>query len=105
MVCVASNSEAKCRDALVIQTMSSQLSTHSPIYALLCPLEFLNLLVGPDNITADKDFKHITKCLWNVCMCIKGVEVLRFCITPSILWSHLESNGVSPPLPVISSEP
>jgi hypothetical protein len=29
-------------------------------------------------------------------MCIKGVEVLRFCVTPLILCSHLESNGVLP---------
>jgi hypothetical protein len=77
--------------------MVSELSADSPIYAHLCPLEFLNLLVGPDDITADKDFKHIIKRLQNVFMLIKGVEVLGFCITPSILCSHLESNGVPPP--------
>ena len=60
-VCIASDGEAKRRDALVIQTMSSELSPDSPIYAHLRPLEFLNLLVGPDDITADKDFKHIIK--------------------------------------------
>src|ERR1700761_2246314 len=27
----------------------------------------------------------------------RGVEILGFCITPSILRSHLESNGVSTP--------
>ena len=96
-VCIASDGEAKCGDALVIQTMVSELSPYSPIYAHLRPLEFLNLLVGPDDITADKDFKHIIKRLRNAFMRAKGVEVLGFCITQSILRSHLENNGVSSP--------
>ena len=94
-VCIASDSEAKRGDALVIQTMVSNLSTDSPIYVHLNPLEFLNLLVGPDDITADKDFEHIIKRQQNVFRRTKGVEILGFCITPSILRSHLESNGVS----------
>ena len=60
-VCKASDGEAKHGDVLVIETMSFELSSDSPIYAHLHPLEFLNLLVGPDDITADKDFKHIIK--------------------------------------------
>jgi hypothetical protein len=76
--------------------MCSKLSEDSPIYTQLRPLEFLNLLVGPDDITADKDPKHIIKRQRNVFMRKKGVEVLGFCITPSILSLHLESNGVSP---------
>ncbi|KAH9004151.1 hypothetical protein EDB86DRAFT_3208354 [Lactarius hatsudake] len=94
-VCIASDGEAKRGDALVIQTMTSELSVNSPIYALLRPLDFLNLLVGPDDITADKDFKHIIKRQRNVFMRNKGVEILGFCITPSILRSQLEYNGVS----------
>ena len=94
-VCIASDGEAKRGDALVIQTMVSKLSTDSPIYVHLIPLVFLNLLVGPDDITADKDFKHIIKRQRNVFMRTKGVEILGFCITPSILPSHLKSNGVS----------
>jgi hypothetical protein len=96
-VCIASDSKAKCRDVLVIQTMVSELSTNSPIYVHLQPLEFLNLLVGPDNITANKDFKHIIKHQQNIFMCTKGVEMLGFCVTPAILCSHLESNAVSSP--------
>ncbi|KAH8992268.1 hypothetical protein EDB86DRAFT_2806293 [Lactarius hatsudake] len=94
-VCIASDGEAKCGDALVIQTMTSELSAGSPIYALLQPLRFLNLLVGPDDITTDKDFKRIVKRQRNVFMRTKGVEILGFCITPSILRSQLESNGTS----------
>ena len=94
-ICIASDGEAKRGDSLVILTMTSELSVDSPIYALLRPLEFLNLLVGPDDITADKDPKHIIKRQRNVFMRKRGVEVLGFCITPSILRLHLESNGIS----------
>ena len=94
-ICIASDGEAKRGDALVILTMTSELSVNSPIYALLKPLKFLNLLVGPDDITADKDPKHIIKRQRNVFMRKKGVEVLGFCITPSILRLHLKSNGIS----------
>jgi hypothetical protein len=95
-ICIASDGEAKRGDALVILTMTSELSADSPIYAQLQPLEFLNLLVGPDDITADKDPKHIIKRQRNVFMRKRGIEVQGFCITPSILSLHLESNGISP---------
>lgn len=94
-MCVALDGEAKRGDALVIQTMSSELSVDSPIYGLLHPLDFLNLLVGPDDITMDKDLKHIIKCQQNVFMRAKGVEILGYCITPSVLHSQLKSNSVS----------
>jgi hypothetical protein len=60
-ICIASDGESKRSDALVILTMTSHLSEHSPIYAQLQPLELMNLLVGPDDITADKDFKRVIK--------------------------------------------
>ncbi|KAI0282410.1 hypothetical protein BC826DRAFT_1093961 [Russula brevipes] len=93
-ICIASDGEAKRGDALAMLTMTSELSADSPIYAQLQPLDFLNLLVGPDDITADKDPKHIIKRQRNTLMRKKGVEVLGFCITPSILHLHLQSNGV-----------
>ena len=95
-VCIASDGEAKRGDALVIQTMTSELSPVSPIYPLLRPLGLLNLLVGPDDITVDKDFKHLIKRQRNTLMRNKGMEILGFCVTPSILRSQLESNGISP---------
>jgi hypothetical protein len=95
MICIASDGEAKRGDALAILTMTSELSVDSPIYMQLHALEFLNLLVGPDDITADKDAKHIIKHQRNTLMRKKGIEVLGFCITPSILRLHLQSHGVS----------
>jgi hypothetical protein len=94
-ICIASDGEAKRGDALAILAMTSDLSVDSPIYAQLRPLEFMNLLVGPDDITADKDPKHIIKRQRNVFMRKKGVSILDFRITPSILCTHLESNGVT----------
>src|ERR1700677_438573 len=76
--------------------MTSELSPSSPIFTLLRPLEFLNLLVGPDDITVDKDFKHIIKHQRNIFMHSKGIEIMGFCITPAVLRSQLEFNGISP---------
>lgn len=93
-VCVASDGEAKRGDALVILTMHSMLSPNSPIYSQLSPLVFMNQLVGQDDITADKDFKHIFKRQRNLMMRNKGIAIQGFCVIPPILRLHLESNGV-----------
>ena len=85
-VCIASNGEAKRGDALVILTMTSQLSASLPIYGQLSSLKFMNHLVGPDDITADKDFKHVFKHQQNLLMRHKGVLIQGFfCVTPTIL--------------------
>ena len=84
-VCIASDGKAKCIDALMILTMSSQLSASSPIYGLLSSLKFMNHLIGPDNITPDKDFKHVFKRQRNLLMRHKGVLIQGFCVTPAIL--------------------
>lgn len=55
----------------------------------------MNLLVGEDNITADKDFKHVFKRQRNLMMRNKGIMIQGLCITPAILRIHLQSNGVS----------
>ena len=60
-VSIASDGESKHGDALVILTTKWTLSSQSPIYPLLCKLETINHLVGDNNITADKDFKHVFK--------------------------------------------
>ncbi|KAH8976674.1 hypothetical protein EDB86DRAFT_2820901, partial [Lactarius hatsudake] len=93
-VCVASDGEAKRGDTFVILTMSSQLSASSPIYAQLSSLRLMNHLVGPDDLTADKDFKHVFKRQRNLLMRQKGILIQGFCVTPTILRIHLESHGV-----------
>jgi hypothetical protein len=93
-VCIASDGEAKHGDALVILTMISPLSSSSPIYEQLSPLGLMNHLVGPDDLTADKDFKHVFKHQRNLFMRNKGVLVQGFCITPPIVRVHLASHGI-----------
>ncbi|KAI9433597.1 hypothetical protein H4582DRAFT_2060981 [Lactarius indigo] len=95
-VCIASDGEAKHGDVLVILTMNFQLSASSPIYGQLFSLKLMNYLVGPDDLTADKDFKHVFKRQRNLLMRQKGILVQGFCVTPAILRTHLESHGVPP---------
>ena len=94
-VCIASDGEAKRGDALVILTMASQLSADSPIYDQLSPLRLMNHLVGPDDLTADKDFKHVFKRQRNLLMRNRGILIQGFCITPPILRKQLDSHNVS----------
>jgi len=94
IVSIASYSKSKHGDALVEITMRWLLSPASPIYAQLKPLIFLNLLVREDNITADKDFKHIFKWQCNLMLWNKGFFIKGFCITSSILHGQLQANGV-----------
>ena len=93
-VSIASDSESKHRDALVEITMRWLLPPASPIYTQLKPLTFLNLLVREDDITADKNFKHIFKQQRNLMLRNKGFIIEGFCITPSILRGQLQANGV-----------
>ena len=79
---------------LVLLTMQKPLNPTSPIYPQLHCLELMNHLVGDDDITADKDFKHIFECRQNLVMWNKGIEVQGFCIMPSLLKIHLQSDGV-----------
>lgn len=83
IVCIASDGESKRGDALAILTMSSQLSPDSPIYGQLSSLQLMNHRVGPDDITADKDFKHIFKRQRNLLMRRKGELIHEFCVTPA----------------------
>ncbi len=93
-ICIASDGEAKRGDTFVILTMSSQLSASLPIYGQLSLLKLMNHLVGPDDLTADKDFKHIFKRQRNLLMRHKGILIQGFCVTPTILRTHLKLHGV-----------
>ena len=60
-ICLASDGESRCGEAFAILTFKHQLELTSPIYALLADLPLMNLEVGDDDLTADKDYKHIFK--------------------------------------------
>ncbi len=60
-VSIASDGESKRGHALAMLTMKKQLSFTSPIYPQLQGLCYMNLLVGDDNVTCNKDYKHLFK--------------------------------------------
>ncbi|KAJ7696176.1 hypothetical protein B0H14DRAFT_3120181 [Mycena olivaceomarginata] len=92
---VASDSEAKRGLALALEFMKYVLTPSSPIYPLLHPLEFMNLLVGPDDITPDKHYRHVFKALRSLLMHRMGVNVLCFEIVPAVLKQHLRDMGLT----------
>ncbi|KAE9389483.1 hypothetical protein BT96DRAFT_946828 [Gymnopus androsaceus JB14] len=96
LVSLASDGEAKRGQALVELTFKRLLSSDSPLYPLLSPLKFMNLYVGDDNLTADKDWKHVTiKRLRNLILRDRGIMIDGFLITPSVARAHLSAAGHS----------
>lgn len=55
----------------------------------------MNLYVGDHDLMADKDYKHIVECLWNLLLCKMGAMVDGVHITPALLHFHLKENKVS----------
>ncbi|KAJ7498368.1 hypothetical protein B0H11DRAFT_1909401 [Mycena galericulata] len=94
-ISIASDGEAKRGAALVQKTMNRDLDSDSPIHKLLIPLDLMNFRVGEDDLTADKDYRHVLKTLRNLLMRLKGVKVLGFVITPAIIKQHLRAAGHS----------
>jgi hypothetical protein len=76
-------------------TFKNKLQQNSPIYPFLKPLKFLNLYVGDDDLTCDKDWKHIFKCWRNLLLQQWGIVVNGKCITPDIIQDHFKSVDLS----------
>ncbi|KAK7012459.1 hypothetical protein R3P38DRAFT_3324111 [Favolaschia claudopus] len=84
-VCFASDGEGRRGKALVMEFMNRELNPESPIHPLVSGLEFMNLLVGEDDITPDKDAKHVLKCLRNLTMRDAGIKIRGFSITLGLI--------------------
>ncbi|KAF8876186.1 hypothetical protein CPB85DRAFT_1171578, partial [Mucidula mucida] len=93
VVSIASDGERKRGGALIDITCKQLLAPSSPIYPLLSCLVFMNLLVGDDDITCDKDYKHVFKHIRNLLLRKRGIQVLERHITPSIIKKHLQHAG------------
>ncbi|KAG6825754.1 hypothetical protein H0H92_002534 [Tricholoma furcatifolium] len=93
VVSIASDGETRRGASLVQLTFKRKLSTSSNIYSLVSPLHLMNLHVGDDDITADKDWKHVFKRFRNLLLRPRGIAVLGFRITPSIIEIHLREAG------------
>ncbi|KAF6752515.1 hypothetical protein DFP72DRAFT_815400 [Ephemerocybe angulata] len=93
VVSIASDGETRRGAALADLTFKTELSPESPIYPLLQSLPFMNMHVGDDDITADKDWKHVFKRLRNLLIRPQGIVVAGTRITPAILSTHFEDEG------------
>lgn len=94
-ISIASDGESKRGRALAMLTMKKQLSFTSPIYPQLQGLRYMNLLVGDDDITCDKDYKHLFKRLRNLLLRQRGVTVFNTHLTPATIRAHLREAGHS----------
>ncbi|KAJ3514807.1 hypothetical protein NMY22_g14626 [Coprinellus aureogranulatus] len=94
LVSIASDDETRRGSALVQLTFKKTLSPSSDIYPLLSPLPFMNLHVGDDDLTVDKDWKHFFEGMRNLPLQAQGIVVCDTRIAPSILDAHLIEAGM-----------
>ncbi|KAL0061966.1 hypothetical protein AAF712_011175 [Marasmius tenuissimus] len=73
----------------------SSLSPESNIYHLLSNLALMDLQVGPDDITPDKDHKHVDKGVRNTLLRQSGMCIEGTVVTPDLLKHHLRMEGSS----------
>ena len=92
---LASDGETRRGTSFILLTFTKELQQNSPIYPFLKPLNFLNLYVGDDDLTCDKDWKHIFKRWRNLLLRQRGVVVNGKRITPDIIRDHFKSAGLS----------
>lgn len=95
IVSLASDGETRRGAAFVLLTFKKKLPETSAIYRLLSPLPLLNLHVGDDDLTCDKDWKHVIKRLRNLLLRDRGVLIGETRITPAVLQTHLRSGASS----------
>jgi hypothetical protein len=95
IVSVASDGETRRGSAFILLTFKTPLLPNSPIYLILSPLKFLNLHVGDDDLTCDKDWKHVFKRWHNLLLRQRGVVVNGVRITPDIVKDQFRSAGLS----------
>ncbi|KZT35002.1 hypothetical protein SISSUDRAFT_1081190 [Sistotremastrum suecicum HHB10207 ss-3] len=95
VMCIASDGESRRGLSFNLLTMQEPLKETSPIYRHLHSLELLDLMVGRDDLTGDKDYKHVFKRYRNLLLRKKGLYVDGIHITPDILATHLRADAVS----------
>ncbi|KAK0451744.1 hypothetical protein EV421DRAFT_1060672 [Armillaria borealis] len=94
-ICLASDGDPMRGEALIRLTFKHTLPENSPLQPILSGLPFMNLEVGDDDLTTDKDYKHVFKCFRNLCLRKAGFTVHGVHIMPSLLRAHLADNGLN----------
>ena len=89
VISLASDGESRRGKALAQLTFVAPLAATSPIYKYLVHLDLIDLFVGVDDITADKDYKHVFKRLCNTLLREKGCVVLGIKLTRGLIRKHL----------------
>ena len=92
---IASDGESCRGAALTTLTHVRPLEPDSKLLVLLRKLRLMNTMVGNNNITTDKDPKHVMKRCRNFMNRKSGVMVNGIVITPTLLRFHLQENQVS----------
>ncbi|KAF8144618.1 hypothetical protein K438DRAFT_2101594 [Mycena galopus ATCC 62051] len=95
IVSVASDGESRRGKVFIDLTFQHELSDDSNISGLLKDLEFMDFWVGEDDLTPDKDPKHLFKQGRNRLVRPLGMKVFGVQITPTIIRVHLQSAGLS----------
>jgi len=92
---LALDRESHCGKALANLTYVAPLAPSSPIYDQLIHLNLMDYFVGPDDIIADKDYKHIFKRLRNTILHENGFVVHSVHLTHALIHKHFEDSGLT----------
>ena len=93
VISLASDGESRRGKALTNLTYVAPLAPSSPIYDHLAHLDLMDYFVGPDDITADKDYKHIFKRLRNALLRENGCLVHSVHLTRAVIRKHFKDSG------------
>ncbi|KAI0709424.1 hypothetical protein C8Q76DRAFT_626022, partial [Earliella scabrosa] len=89
LYCVASDGETRRGKALGMLTMRYELETTSPLYSLLSPLPLFNRLVGQNELTCDKDWRHVLKRFRNALLRSTPLAINGASLTRPLIKRHL----------------
>lgn len=95
VTCISSDGETRRGTSFVLLTCKHALAPSSNIFTQIYPLRFMNMLVGDDDLTGDKDWKHVFKRFRNLILRALGIVVQGVRITPAIIRSHFQATGLS----------
>jgi hypothetical protein len=95
IVSIASDGETCHGSAFIQLTFKRELSPLSPLFPLLQNLKFFNLHVGDNDLTCDKDWKHIFKRWHNLIIRPnRGIVINGHRITVDISMDQFHSEGL-----------
>ncbi|KZV95332.1 hypothetical protein EXIGLDRAFT_610725 [Exidia glandulosa HHB12029] len=95
---IASDGESKRGKALVKICLNRKLPRTSKIYPALSKMPLMNLLCDVDDLTMDKDYRHVIKRMRSALLRKDGISIYGVVITTQLLRQHLLDTGLTPEL-------